>query len=88
MAIFVSLSGDQIRVTGDTFPINRTLGLNGLGFKFNKDRKEWRGPCGLKALQTLQAQSGAIMSSEAMDEIARFQKAAEKRAAYMARRAT
>ncbi len=87
MAIFISLSGDQIKVSGDTYPINRVLGAQGLKFKFSKDKKEWRGPSSLKALETLQAQSGAIISSEAMAEMERFHKAAEKRAAYMAKRA-
>lgn len=83
-AIFITLSGDQIKVTGDTYPINKLLGQNGLKFKFNKDKREWRGPIGLKALRQLSEQSGAIISSEAMDEMDRFEKAAEKRAAYMA----
>jgi hypothetical protein len=84
MAIFISLLGDQIKVTGDTYSINRVLGAQGLKFKFNKDKKEWRGASSLKALKQLSEQSGAIMSSEALDEMARFEKAAEKRAAYMA----
>lgn len=84
MAIFISLSGDQIKVSGDTYPIHRILGQNGLKFKFNKSQDCWKGPSSLKALETLQAQSRAIMSSEAMAEMERFQKAAEKRAAYMA----
>ena len=84
MAIFISLSGDRIKVTGDTYSINQVLGAQGLKFKFNKDKKEWRGASSLKALKQLSEQSGAIVSSDAMDEMARFEKAAEKRAAYMA----
>jgi len=84
MAIFISLSGDQIKVTGDTYPINRVLGAQGLKFKFNKDRKEWRGPSSARALTLLSEQPGAIVSSEAMAEMERFQKAAAKRAAYVA----
>jgi len=86
MAIFVSLSGDQIKVTGDTYPINRVLGQSGLKFKFNKDRKEWRGPVSLKALKELSERSGVIMSSDVVEEMARFEKAAEKRAAYLAKK--
>jgi len=84
MAIFISISGDQIKVSGDTYPINRVLGAQGLKFKFNKDRKEWRGTSSARALTLLSEQSGAIVSSEAVTEMERFQMAAEKRAAYMA----
>ncbi len=86
MAIFISLSGDQIKVTGDTYPINRVLGCTGLKFRYNSDKKEWRGASSLKALRLLSEQSGAIVSSEAMEEMRRFEKAAEKRAAYMSRK--
>jgi len=86
MPIFVALSGDQIKVSGDTYPINKLLGQSGLKFKFNKDRKEWRGPSSMRALALLSEQSGAIVSSEAMAEMERFQEAAAKRAAYMAGR--
>lgn len=84
MAIFISLSGDQIKVSGDTYPIHRVLGAQGLKFKFNKPQDCWKGPSSLRSLETLAAQSGAVMSSDAMAEMGRFQKAAEKRVAYMA----
>lgn len=84
MAIFISLAGDQIKVSGDTYPIHLILGQNGLKFKFNKSQDCWKGPSSLTALETLAAQSGAIMSSDAVEEMERFQKAAVKRAAYMA----
>jgi hypothetical protein len=84
MAIFVDLIGDHIKVSGDTYPINRVLGAQGLKFKFSKDRKEWRGAVSGKALATLAEQSGAIVSSDAMAEMERFRVAAEKRSRYMA----
>lgn len=84
--IFVEVWDTEITVSGETFPINKILGQSGLKFKFNKEKKTWRGKCSLRALETLQEQSGAILSSSAKDEMARFQKAAQKRAAYMASR--
>lgn len=84
MAIFIDLVGDHIKVSGDTYPINKLLGQSGLKFKFNKDRKEWRGAVSGKALATLAEQSGAIVSSDAMAEMERFRVAAEKRSRYMA----
>ena len=84
--IFVDVQSTSIKVSGDTYPINKVLGQAGLKFKFNKDKKEWRGPCSLHALETLQEQSGAILTTCAMDELAAFQKAAQKRAAYLGRK--
>lgn len=85
--IFIDVIDTEIKVSGETYPINKTLGQSGLKFKFNKDKDVWRGPCSLRALETLQEQSGAILTSSALDEMARFQKAAEKRAAYMRKKA-
>ena len=83
MAIFIDLIGDQIKVSGDTYQLNHVLGAQGLKFKFNKSRKHWIGASSGKALSLLSEQSGAILTSNALEEMARFQKAAEKRAAYM-----
>ena len=83
MAIFVNVVGDHIKVSGDTFPINKLLGMQGLKFKFNKSQKHWVGAASGRALTLLSEQSGAILTSSALEEMARFQKAAERRAAYM-----
>lgn len=85
--IFIDVKDTEIKVSGETYPINSVLGARGLQFKFNKDTKAWRGPLSLKALETLQDQSGAVLTSSAQDEIARFQMAAKKRAAYLKSRA-
>jgi hypothetical protein len=84
--IFVNVRDTKISVTGDTFNIRSKLGAAGLGFKFNKDKRQWTGRSSLKALEFLADQSGAILTPEANDEIALFHKAAQKRAAYMASR--
>ena len=84
--IFVNVRDTTISVTGSTFDIRKQLGAAGLGFKFNKDKKQWTGRSSLKALEFLADQSGAILAPEAHDEIALFHKAAQKRAAYMASR--
>lgn len=74
-----------ITVTGDTYPIRSTLGTK-LGFKFDREKKRWTGQNSLKALETLQDQSGAILTPAAHDELQMFYRAAEKRAAYLAGR--
>jgi hypothetical protein len=84
--IFVNVQDTTISVTGNTFDIRSKLGTAGLGFKFNKDKKQWTGRLSLKALEVLQEQSGASLGPEAMDAITDFRLAAQKRAAYMASR--
>ena len=83
--IFVSVScaGTKMRVSGDTSPISKQLGCQGVGLKFSKARKDWRGPASLKALEFCAAVPGAILDGPAQDALQAFQKAAEKRAAYM-----
>jgi len=83
MAIFVSMLRGDLRVTGDTFLLNKLLGAQGLGFKFNKDKKVWKGASSLNALLLLQEQTGAILSEDALLEMEAFQIAARKRAAYV-----
>lgn len=83
MAIFIDLVGDRIKVSGDTYHLTPVLGAQGLKFKFNKAQKHWTGTSSGKALALLSEQSGAILTTSALEEMARFQKAAEKRAAYM-----
>lgn len=84
--IFIDVRDTQMKVSGDTFQLNSKLGKAGFGFKFSKDKKAWSGPCSLKALEFLAAQSGAVLTSDASEQMKAFQKAAEKRAAYMASR--
>ncbi len=84
--IFVDVWDTTIKVTGETYPLSKALGQSGLKFKFNKEKKQWTGALSLKALQFLQDQSGALLTSNATDELARFQKAAQKRAAYLGRK--
>lgn len=74
-----------ITVTGDTYPIRSTLNAK-LGFKFDRERKQWTGKLSLAALETLEVQSGAILTPAAHDELQMFYRAAQKRAAYMAGR--
>ena len=84
--IFVDAYDTKIKVSGETFKLNRKLGAAGFGFKFNKDKKQWTGSLSLKALEFLQEQSGAVLGPEALEAIAQFRLAARKRAAYMASR--
>lgn len=83
MAIFVDVIDTQIRVSGDTFQLAKALGGQGLGFKFDRNEKVWKGPLSLKALEFLQGQSGAILTTPALDEMAAMQRSAIKKAAYM-----
>lgn len=84
--IFVDVQSVSILVTGETYSIRSKLGRAGLGFQFNKDKKQWKGALTLKALEWLNDQSGAILTLAAHDELQMFYRAAEKRAAYMASR--
>ena len=86
MAIFVDVNGLNIKVTGDTYPLNKFLGTQGLGFKFNRDKKSWKGNLSLKALVFLEAQSGAILTGRALNEMQALQEAARKREDYMRRK--
>lgn len=84
--IFVDVYDTKIKVSGETFRLNRKLGAAGFGFKFDKDKKQWTGRVSLKALEFLQEQSGAMLGPEAVDAMEQFRLAASKRAAYMASR--
>lgn len=84
--IFVDVCDTKIKVSGETFRLNRKLGAAGFGFKFNPNKKQWTGSVSLKALEFLQSQSGAVLGPEAVDTMEQFRLAARKRAAYMASR--
>lgn len=82
--IFVDVHDVTITVSGDTYPINRLLGGQGLGMTFNKNKKRWAGRVSLKALETLADQSGATLSPEAIDMAEQLKTAVDKRAKYLA----
>jgi len=84
--IFIDVRNTEISVTGSTYSIRSKLGQNGLGLRFNKDKQQWTGSVSLKALEFLQAQSGAMLGPKAQDAMAEFRLAARKRADYMASR--
>lgn len=83
--IFIDTHDLVIKVTGDTYNIRSTLRTK-LGFNFNRDKKQWTGTLSRNALETLQEQSGAILTPHAQADLEMFYRAAEKRAAYMASR--
>jgi len=77
--IFVRVYDLEVRVHGDTYPLQSRLGMNGLGLKFHRPTKEWRGKANLKNLLYLQELSGAILSPDALEMIEEFQVAAARR---------
>lgn len=84
--IFVDVCDTKIKVSGETFRLNRKLGAAGFGFQFDRNKKQWTGNVSLKALEFLQEQSGAVLGPEAVDAMEQFRLAARKRADYMASR--
>lgn len=78
--------GTEVKVEGAPYELSNLLGVRGMGFKFNRNKKTWIGPASLKNLQKLGNISGVILAPEAVALIDDFKKAAEKRAKYMASR--
>jgi hypothetical protein len=84
--IFVAVRDVSIIVSGQTRKRSKTLGFEGMGFKWDRDRQQWYGPLSLRSLEALDRWPEVEISPEARQALCAFQEAARKRREYNRRR--
>jgi hypothetical protein len=85
--IFVDVRDVQIIVQGHTGPRAKALGFEGLGFKWNQSRQQWKVKLNLRNLEALDRWPEVELSAEATEAMEAFRRAVAKREAYYAARA-
>ncbi|VVB69499.1 Uncharacterised protein [uncultured archaeon] len=85
--IFVAVRDLSLIVSGRTRHRCKALGFEGMRFKWDRDRQQWRGPLTLRNLAILDRWPEVELSAEAREHMEKFREAAAKRKQYLQQKA-